>query len=168
MLSTCCLQVKGKNMLIVLLFVFFYSAQEVLPFKLRTFETAVSRAGRSLFKCPLLLCQFLLERFHWWRLNVRLHEYVYFGHFSHTFQCTNMCTSVTLTLPFNAQICVLRQFRPYLSVHKYVYFGHFNLTFQCTDMCTSAISALPFSAQICVLRRFQPYLSVHKYVYFGR
>jgi hypothetical protein len=54
---------------------------------------AVARADRSLFKCPLLLCQFLLERFHWWRLNARLHEYVYFGHFNITFQCTNMCTS---------------------------------------------------------------------------
>jgi hypothetical protein len=36
----------------------------LLAFKRRTFETAVTRAGRSLFKCPLLLCQFLLGRFH--------------------------------------------------------------------------------------------------------
>jgi hypothetical protein len=35
-----------------------------LTFKRRTFEHAVALAGRSLFKCPLLLCQFLLERFH--------------------------------------------------------------------------------------------------------
>jgi hypothetical protein len=35
-----------------------------LTFKRRTFETAVALAGRSLFKCPLLLCQFLLEGFH--------------------------------------------------------------------------------------------------------
>jgi hypothetical protein len=33
-----------------------------LTFKGRTFETAAVRAGRSLFKYPLLLCQFLLER----------------------------------------------------------------------------------------------------------
>jgi hypothetical protein len=35
-----------------------------LTSKCRTFETVEPRAGRSLFKCPLLLCQFLLERFH--------------------------------------------------------------------------------------------------------
>jgi hypothetical protein len=35
-----------------------------LTFKRRTFETAVARAGRSLFNCPMLICQFLLERFH--------------------------------------------------------------------------------------------------------
>jgi hypothetical protein len=40
------------------------SAHVFLTFKGRTFETAVAQADRSLFKCPLLLCQFLLERFH--------------------------------------------------------------------------------------------------------
>jgi NADH-ubiquinone oxidoreductase chain 5 len=34
-----------------------------LTFNRQTLETIVARAGRSLFKCPLLLCQFLLERF---------------------------------------------------------------------------------------------------------
>jgi hypothetical protein len=29
-----------------------------------TFEKVVAKAGRSLFKCPLLLHQFVLERFH--------------------------------------------------------------------------------------------------------
>jgi hypothetical protein len=67
--------------------------QLCLAFKRRTFETAVARAGRSLFKCPLLLCQFLLEHFLWWRLNARVLEYVYFGHFNLTFQWTNVCTS---------------------------------------------------------------------------
>jgi hypothetical protein len=122
----------------------------------------------SLFKCPLLLCQFLLERFHWWRLNARLHKYVYFGHFNLNFQCTNMCTLVTSTLSSSAQICVLWSLQPYLPVHKYVYFDHFNPTFQCTNMCTLVTSTLPSSAQICVLWPLLPYLSVHKYVYFGR
>jgi hypothetical protein len=36
----------------------------ILTFKRLTFEMAVSRAGRTLFKCPLLLCQFLLEPFY--------------------------------------------------------------------------------------------------------
>jgi hypothetical protein len=106
----------------------------------------------------------------------------YLGHFNLNFQCTNMYTSPTSTLPssaqicvlrplqplpFSAQICILRPLQPYLpvhkyvyfghfnlflSVHKYVYFGHFNLTFQCTNMCTSATSTLPFSAHICVLQ----------------
>jgi hypothetical protein len=142
-----------------------------LTFKLRTFETAVSRADRSLFKCPLLLCQFLLERFHWWRLNVPtaqicvlwplqpyfpVHKYVYYVHFNLTFQCTNMCTLSTSTLLSSAQICVLWPLQPYFPVHKYVYFLHFNLTFQCTNMCTLATSTLLFSAQICVLWPLQP------------
>jgi hypothetical protein len=33
-----------------------------LTFKCRPFETMAARAGQSLFKCPLLLCQFLSER----------------------------------------------------------------------------------------------------------
>jgi hypothetical protein len=78
-----------------------------------------------------------------------------------------MCTLATSTVPFSAQICVLWQLQPYLSVHKYVYFDHINRTFQCTNMCTLATSTVPFSAQICVLWQLQPYLSVHKYVYFG-
>jgi hypothetical protein len=123
----------------------------VLAFKRRISETIVSRACRSLFKCPLLLCQFLFERFQWWRLNARLHKYVYFGHFNLTFQSTNMCTLVTSTQPFSAQICVLWPLQPYLSEHKYVYFGHFNLTFQSTNMCTLVTSTLPSRAQICVL-----------------
>jgi hypothetical protein len=81
--------------------------------------------------------------------------------------CTNMCTLVSWTLPFSAQICVLWPLQPYLSVHKYVYFGQFNPTFQCTNMCTLVSWTLPFSAQICVLWPLQPYLSVHKCVYFG-
>jgi hypothetical protein len=95
-----------------------------------------------------------------------VHKYVYFGHFNITFQCTNMCTLATSTLPFSVQICVLWPLQPYLSVHKYVYFGHLNftfqytnmctlatsnLTFQCTNMCTLVTSTLPFSAQICVV-----------------
>jgi hypothetical protein len=37
-----------------------------------------------------------------------VHKYVYFGHFNCTFQCTNMCTLAISTVPFSAQICVLR------------------------------------------------------------
>jgi hypothetical protein len=42
----------------------FQSLLKHLTFKHWISETAVLRAGRSLFKCPLLLCQFLLQRFH--------------------------------------------------------------------------------------------------------
>jgi hypothetical protein len=86
------------------------------------------------FKCPTAQICVL------WSLQAYLsvHKYVYFGHFNPTFQCTNMCTLVTSTLPFSSQIFVLWSLQPYLSVHKYVYFGHFNVTFQFTNMCTSA------------------------------
>jgi hypothetical protein len=94
-----------------------------LTFKQRTFEMAEARAGRSLFKCPLLLSVPLralpLVAFKCpntqicvlWPLQpyLSVHKCVYFGHFNLTFQCTN------------------------------VYFGHFNLTFQCTNICTSAV-----------------------------
>jgi hypothetical protein len=115
------------------------------------------------FKCPNAQICVL------WPLQLYLsvHKYVYFGHFNLTFQCTNMCTLDTSTLPFSAKMCVLWTLQLYLSVHKYVYFGHFNLNFQCTNMCTLGTSTLPFSAQICVLWPLQPYLSVNKYVYFG-
>jgi hypothetical protein len=152
-----------------------------LTFKCRTFETVVAQAGRSLFNCTLLLSvpfrALPLVAFRYPTAQIRVlwplqpylsvHKYVYFGHFSLTFQCTNMCTLATSALPFSAPICVLWPLQPYLSVHKYVYFGHFGLTFQCTNMCTLVTSALPFSAPICVLWPLQPYLSVHQYVYFG-
>jgi hypothetical protein len=127
-------------------------------------ETAVARAGRALFKCPLQLRHFLLGHFHYWSLNTRMHKYVYFGNFNLTFQCTNLCTSAASTLLFSAHICVLRPLQPYFSVHIYVYFGSFNLTFQCTYMCTSAASTLLFSAHICVLGQLQPYFYVHIFV----
>jgi hypothetical protein len=41
-----------------------YSGGTALTFKRWSFDMAVARAGRNLLKCPLLLCQFLLERFH--------------------------------------------------------------------------------------------------------
>jgi hypothetical protein len=124
----------------------------------------LSALALAAFKCPIaqICVLWLLQPY------LSMHKYVYFGHFNLAFQCTNMCTLVTSTLPFSVQICVLWSLQPYLSVHKYVYFGHFILTFQCTNMCTLVTSTLPFSAQICVLRSLQPYLSVHKYVYFGR
>jgi hypothetical protein len=37
-----------------------------------------------------------------------VHKYVYFGRFNPTFQWTNMCTLATSTMPFSAQIGVLR------------------------------------------------------------
>jgi hypothetical protein len=72
-----------------------------------------------------------------WSLQpyIPVHKYVYFGHVV-TFQCTNMCTSVTSTLPYSAQLCVLLSLQHYLTVHKNVYFGQFNHTIQCTNMCT--------------------------------
>jgi hypothetical protein len=55
------------------------------------------------FKCPTAQIYVL------WPLQPYLpvHKYVYFGHIHLTFQCTNMCSSATSTLPFGAQICVL-------------------------------------------------------------
>jgi hypothetical protein len=71
------------------------------------------------FKCPIpqICVLWLLQTY------LSVHKYVYFGHFNLTFQCTNMCTLATSTLPLSAQICVLWLLQPYLSVHKYVYFG---------------------------------------------
>jgi hypothetical protein len=90
-----------------------------------------------------------------------------------------MCTLATSTLPFTAQICVLRPLKVKLvktrvhalplvafkcstaqicvlwSLHKCVYFGHF------TKICTLVTS------QKCVLWPLQPYLLVHRCVYFG-
>jgi hypothetical protein len=101
----------------------------------------------------------------WPFLYLLVHKYVYFGHFSLTFHCTDMCT-LAISLSLSAQICVLWPLHPYFSLHKYVYFGHFSLTFHCTNMCTLATS-LSLSAQICVLWPLQPYHWLHKYVYFG-
>lgn len=42
----------------------FQKKESMLTFKPRTYETVIARAGRSLFKCQLLLRQFLLEHFH--------------------------------------------------------------------------------------------------------
>jgi hypothetical protein len=41
-----------------------YRSGACLTFKRQTFESVVTRAGRSLFKCPLLLCQFLSVHLH--------------------------------------------------------------------------------------------------------
>jgi hypothetical protein len=100
------------------------------------------------FKCPTAQICVLWSLQPW----LSVHKYVYFGPFNRGFQCTNMCTFATSTLPFSAQICVLWPLQPYPSVHKYVYFGHFNRTFQCTNMCTFAASTVPFSTSILAPR----------------
>jgi hypothetical protein len=113
--------------------------------------------------CSLTFCA---QVFVLWLLQpyFSVHKYVYVDHFSLTFQCANtgcgkltsffiriysykkgsllaapcsLCTLAISTLPFSAQICVLRPLQPYHSVHKYVYF---------------ATSTVPFCAQIRVLR----------------